>query len=138
MGYYDRRNIMSQDLITQEEIDHVKANAVTIDQIAFLNGGKPFPPIIKPYYIKSGYGISYSVDILPDFPPINHLSVGHNNGNPDPADAEQIAKRILGSTYIVFGTLYNQGNQHFYFCTEMEKLKTMLDRVRSKTNKNKR
>jgi hypothetical protein len=59
-------------LITQEEIDHVKVNAVTIDQIAFSNGGKPFPPI-------------------------NHLSIGHRNGNPDPTDAEQIAKRILGS-----------------------------------------
>jgi hypothetical protein len=107
MRYYDRRNIMNQDLITQEEIDHIKSNAVTID-------------------------------ILPDFPPINHLSVGHKNGNPDPADAEYIAKRILGSDYIVFGTLYNQETQHFYSCTEIEKLKTILDRIRSKTNKNTR
>lgn len=42
------------------------------------------------------------------------------------ADSEQIAKRILGSAYIVIGTLYNQ---HFYSCTEIEKLKTILDRV---------
>jgi hypothetical protein len=130
-----QRNIMSQDLITQEEIDHIKANAITIDPISVINGGKSFPLIIKPYYIKSGYGISYSIDILPDFPPINHLSVGHMNGNPDPADAEQIAKRILGSAYIVLGTLYNQDTQHFYSCTEIEKLKTILDRVRSKTKK---
>jgi hypothetical protein len=69
---------------------------------------------------------------------ITHLSVRHKNGNPDPADDEQIAKRILGSAYIVFGTLYNQDNLHFYFCTELENLKTMLDGVRSKTKKNKR
>src|SRR5659263_43277 len=113
-------------LITPEEVAHIKARAITIDPIKLMREKKPFPPPIKPYHLKSRYSVSYSIDLMPDFPPVHHVSVGHEQGKTDPADAEQIAKTILGSEYFVMGAMSIRYTLHFYSCSDMKLLTEFL------------
>jgi len=121
---------MSADLITSAEIEYVKAHAVTIDPIKIMQEGKQFPPILEPYYLKSGYSISYSLDIAPNFPVVHHISIRHENHKTDPADAEHIARTILGAKYIVFGAMNVKWVLHFYSCSDLERLDNFLRRLK--------
>lgn len=76
---------MSADLITLDEIEYVKAHAITIDHMKIMQEGKQFP-IMKPYFLKSGYSVSYFLDIMPDFPEVHHISIMHENHKTDPAE----------------------------------------------------
>jgi hypothetical protein len=111
-------------LITKKEIDEIKSKAMTIDVLKMVNEKRII--IVKPHWLENGYGISFTIDIMPGLPPINHISVGHRNGTPDPADAEHIAREMLGD-YVVLGTMYLKDNIHFESCADMQKLKILIE-----------
>lgn len=111
-------------LITQKEIDEIKSKAMTIDVLQQVKEKRVV--VVRPHWLGNGYGISFTIDIMPGLPPVNHLSVGHKNGNPDPADAECIAKEMLGD-YVVLGMVHHNGNIHFESCADMQRLRVMIE-----------
>lgn len=111
-------------LITQKEIDEIKSKAMTIEVLQQVKEKRIV--VVKPHWLGNGYGISFTIDIMPGLPPVSHLSVGHKNGSPDPADAECIAKEMLGD-YVVLGMVHHNGNIHFESCADMQKLRVMIE-----------
>lgn len=51
--------------------------------------------------------------LLPPHPPMEHLSVNNPNGVTDPAEAEHIAKEILGEGYFALGSMNLKNVLHF-------------------------
>jgi len=70
--------------------------------------------IIIPTKLKSGYGVSYSLIESPEGrAPVELLSVGSQNGEPDPADSESIALAVLGEGYTPADFLFLGNMVHF-------------------------
>jgi len=91
---------MTDNLITEAEIKTVRANAKTITFEDALRG----PRIeVKPLIIASGYKVSMTLDAAGTGMVIEHVSVYNPSGRTDPADAEIIAKAVLGEGYMVWG-----------------------------------
>lgn len=111
------------DLITQKEIEEIKAKAITMDILELMKTRKTV--ITNPTWLSNGYGVSYSIDTMPGIPPVHHVSIGHRNRNPDPAEAECIAKEMLGE-YVVLGDVHHIGVIHFNSCSDMPKLRDMI------------
>ena len=122
------------ELILPEEIQEILSNPVTVDPFKKLRQGNPefVIPKIKPFILKSGYNVSFSIDIMDSIPPIYHLSIMGGEGKTDPADAEIIAQKILGKEFMSFGAINVEYVLHFYHCKDMPNLKRFLDVMRSK------
>ena len=91
---------MTGPLITEDEIKIVRANAKTITLEEALRG----PRIeVKPLIIASGYKVSMTMNDSGTNRIIEHVSVYNSSGRTDPADAEIIAKAVLGEGYMVWG-----------------------------------
>ena len=98
-------------MLTEDEIKTIKGNAVTIIVTEVLEGKvKPVPRTT----ISNGYTVGMSITLLRESLEIRHISVLNPEGVTDPAEAEHIAKDILGEGYqfITQGELV-PNNLHF-------------------------
>ena len=98
-------------MLTEDEIKKIKGNAVTVTvKDVFKGKAKPVLPVT----ISNGYKVSMSIDVLREYLEIHHVSVMNPKGVTDPAEAEHIAKDILGEGYqfIMHGELV-PNNLHF-------------------------
>ncbi len=106
--------ILSQanDLITAEEIIELRARAKRVTMKEALRESLEGRATVAPMNLKSGYWVSYTIiDNLPNSQ-IEVLSVGARNKAVDPADAERLAKAVLGE-YLSVGNLMSKGMTHF-------------------------
>lgn len=121
------------ELINQTEIDYVKSHVIDLDPLKMIHGVTIVPPIIKPYCLKSDYLVSYSIDFLSGYPPMHHVSIKSGSKScTDPADAEIIAKAILGEKYMAVGAINLPSVLHFYSCTDMERMIAFLTYAKKK------
>lgn len=98
-------------MLTEEEIKKIKGNAVTIIVKDVLKGkGKPVPFTT----VSNGYRVSMSITVLREYLEVHHVSVMNPKGVTDYAEAEHIAKDILGEGYqfVMHGELV-PNNLHF-------------------------
>jgi len=54
---------------------------------------------VKPTTVSNGYRVSMSIEALRDYLDVHHVSVMNPKGVTDPAEADHIAKDILGEGY---------------------------------------
>ena len=104
---------MYDNLITLEEIKMLRAGAKTITPemvMEALAEGKVVP--VVPLHLKSGYMVSMTFDKL-DSRTAEHISVNNPDGSIDHADAEIIAKAVIGDMYIMMGSAFNRNVIHF-------------------------
>lgn len=103
----------ANDLITAEEIVELSARTKRITMKEALRQtmeGGAVP--VKPLELKSGYLASYTIiDNLPNSQ-LEVFSVGARGKQVDPADAERLAKAILGE-YQLLGNLMSKSMTHF-------------------------
>lgn len=103
--------ISTDTLITEAEIKTLRENAKTITLEDALRG-----PRVKvtPQILASGYKVSLTMNDPGTGRIIEHVSIYDPAGRTDPADAERIAKAVLGEGYILFwdGELLKE-NKHF-------------------------
>ncbi len=98
------------DLITEDEIENLKKDPVTVTIADLLN--EQIRSIL-PLKLRSGYQVIYSVqDVRPDGRRFELLSVYRKAPVPDPADSEHIAKAVLGPGYKQLGLI--TGAYRFY------------------------
>lgn len=98
-------------MLTEPELKKIKENTVIITLKDALNLKiKP----INPTTVSNGYKVSMSIEALRDYLEVHHVSVMNPKGVTDPAEAEHIAKEILGEGYefIAHGELV-PNNLHF-------------------------
>lgn len=104
---------MSGDnLITPEEIKTLRAGAITITPemvMEYVVERKAIP--VTPIILKSGYYISMTIDMLKGRA-VEHISISKMGEIADPADAEIIAKAIIGDCTIK-GSMFNKNVIHF-------------------------
>ena len=104
---------MSDNLITPEEIKMLRAGAKTITLERMMGAvaeGKIIP--VLPITLKSGYKVSMTFDKL-DGRTAEHLSVS-GGGRTDPADAEVIARAVIGDGWTMMkGRALNKNVIHF-------------------------
>ena len=112
-------------LICKEELEQIKLNVKTVDYVQILRGKKGVL-IVHPFYLISGYGVTYTIDIMPEMSPVHHVSIGHIKRKLDPADANIIARAILGIPYLDYGSHDNPGVMHFYNSENMSELEGLL------------
>ncbi len=98
-------------MLTEDEIKKIKGNAVTIIMNDVLKDKAKSVPYTT---ISNGYMVSMSIDVLRTYLEIHHVSVMNPKGATDPAEAEHIAKDILGEGYqfVMHGELVHN-NLHF-------------------------
>lgn len=92
--------ISTDPLITEAEIKTVRANAKTV---TFEDAIKGTRIEVKPLILASGYKVSMTLNDAGTGRVIEHVSVYNPSGRTDPADAEIIAKAVLGEGYTVWG-----------------------------------
>ncbi len=100
-------------LITGEEIKALRARAkkiTTKDALRASLEGRFV--LVIPMDLKSGYCVSYTIIENPPSSQLEVFSVGANGKPVDPADAELLAKAVLGE-YHVLGNLLSKGMTHF-------------------------
>ena len=98
-------------MLTEDEIKNIKGNAVTIIMKDAIKGkAKPVPFTT----ISNGYRVSMSITALREYIEVHHVSIMNPKGATDPAEAEHIAKDILGEGYqfVMHGELVHN-NLHF-------------------------
>lgn len=98
-------------MLTEDEIKKIKEKAITITlNDVFARKVKP----VNPTTVSNGYKVSMSIDVLRDYLDVHHVSVMNPKGVTDPAEAEHIAKEILGEEYrfMAYGELV-PNNLHF-------------------------
>ncbi len=102
---------MSDNLITDEEIEKIKSNPKSID---FTGPVDEFIPVI-PVPLSSGYYIGYSIDILSSEKKFEHVSIGKpvNPDKYDPVDEEHIIIKLLGTDYISLGSVHLKSVRHY-------------------------
>lgn len=102
----------NNELITPEEIKTLRDGAKTITYQTLIDAlakGKVVP--VVPLKLKSGYQISMTLDKIPPFT-AEHISVYNPDGRTDPADAEIIARAVIGECTAREGMI-NINNIHF-------------------------
>ncbi len=86
------------DLITGDEINFLKTSPRQISwKDVSPKTGTIQPPIV-PALLKSGYFVSYTIDTIfkNNNVKLEHVMVGAEGFEPDPADADEIAHALLG------------------------------------------
>ena len=84
------------DLITADEIKQLKTSPRHLSWKDVGPGGGVDPPI-KPTKLNSVYMVSYNIcSIFEDDVKIEHAIIGADDFEPDPADADEIARALLG------------------------------------------
>lgn len=91
---------MNPELITHDEIKRLKTNP---RQLSWkdMTPGKGLAIPITPIELKSGYFVSYTIDDIFNqlTVKIEHVIVGANKFEPDPADMDEIAHLMLGDCF---------------------------------------
>jgi hypothetical protein len=103
---------MADDLITSQEIKTLRAGAKTISiamVIEAVEKGEIIP--VTPLKLRSGYRVGMTFDEM-DGMVFEHISVSSQEGQTDPADAEIIAKAVIGE-YNAEGGVFNENVIHF-------------------------
>lgn len=106
---------MTGDLITADEVEALRARAktITMKEGLHLTMQDGFVPVI-PMNLKSGYCVSLTmIDPSTGRDPIEVFSVGACKSQPDPADAEHLAKAVLGEGCVFLGSLLSKSMVHF-------------------------
>ncbi len=98
-------------MLTQDDIKKVRDSAKTITIEDGLAGRiKP----VKPVDLSNGYRAGMTINIMiPPNSPMEHLSVHNPKGTTDTAEAEHIAKDILGEGYFALGPMNFKNVLHF-------------------------
>ena len=107
-------NTKIKKMLTEEEIKKIKDGVVIItvdDAIKIMTTGKI--KVIKPALLNNGYMVGYSIEKLRSSLHIHHISVSNSKGKTDPADAEYIARDILGKEYQSMGPMNLKNVFHF-------------------------
>lgn len=100
------------DLITPDEIKILRDGAITITLDGIIDAAEQNKLIsVEPIKLKSGYLVSMTFNKLLGRT-AEHVSVSKNGGT-DPADAEIIAKAIIGDGCTVRKGLFNKNIIHF-------------------------
>ncbi len=102
----------SDNLITPEEIKALRAGAITITPemvMEYVVERKVIPVI--PRILKSGYCVSMTIDLLKGRA-VEHICISKMGKIADPADAEIIAKAVIGECTIK-GSMFNKNVIHF-------------------------
>ena len=88
------------ELITQDEIKRLKTNPRQLSWKDVVPG-KGFAVPVTPIELESGYLVSYTIDTIFDQPneKLEHVMVGADKFEPDPADMDEIAHLILGDCF---------------------------------------
>ncbi len=103
--------ISTDTLITEAEIETLRANAKTITLEDALRGRRVE---VKPLILASGYEAIMTMNDAGTGRVIEHVSVYDRSGRTDPADAERIARAVLGEGYRVWGDgKLLKENKHF-------------------------
>ena len=98
-------------VLTEDEIKKIKDRKIIITLKDAL-GMKVKPT--KPTVVSNGYKVSMSIDVLKDYLEVHHVSVYNPKGRTDPAEAEHIARDILGEGYqYLGGRELRSNNLHF-------------------------
>jgi hypothetical protein len=102
----------SDNLITSEEIKTLRAGAtiITPEMVMDYVVERKVIPII-PIILKSGYCVSMTIDMLKGRA-VEHISISRVGEITDPADAEIIAKAVIGEC-AVKGSMFNKNVIHF-------------------------
>ena len=98
-------------MLTEPELKKITENTVIITlKDALEMKIKP----VKPTTVSNGYRVSMSIEKLRDYLDVHHVSVMNSKGVTDPAEAEHIAREILGEGYrfMAYGELV-PNNLHF-------------------------
>jgi len=102
---------MERQMLTKEDIKKVWDSVQILSEENVINnivtGG------LRPILMNNGYRVTLSIDRLRKDLELFHLSVSKSEGETDPADAEHIAKDILGEGYIYIGNMYHRNVLHF-------------------------
>ncbi len=102
----------SDNLITPEEIKTLRAGAITITPEMVMEYVVERKVIsVKPIILKSGYCISMTIDML-EGRAVEHISASRMGEITDPADAEIIAKAVIGECTIK-GSMFHENVIHF-------------------------
>lgn len=88
---------MENDLITTDEINLLKTSPRHLSWKDVVPGIGVNPPI-KSTKLESGYMISYTIDSIfnDNNVKLEHVMVGADGFEPDPADADEIVRAIIG------------------------------------------
>ncbi len=91
----------ANELITQDEIARLKTNPRQLSWNDIVLG-KGLAVPITPIELESGYLVSYTIDTIflnqPNIK-LEHVMVGAEKFEPDPADMDDIARLILGDCF---------------------------------------
>lgn len=89
---------MGNDLITTDEINLLKTSPRHLSWKDVSPKTSAVYPPVKPIKLKSGYVVSYTIDSIFEEKnvKIEHVIIGAEDFEPDPADEDEIAHAILG------------------------------------------
>lgn len=106
---------MENDLITTDEINLLKTSPRNLSWKDVVLG-IGVNPSIEPIKLISGYEVSYTIDTIfkEKNVKIEHVMVGADGFEPDPADADEIAYAILGKCARVPPSWSSQGGYTHY------------------------
>lgn len=101
-------------MLTEDEIKKIKDCATILtpeDIIQTIAAGKI--KVIEPTRLDNGYTVGYSITYMRTNLDIHHISVSNSKGTTDPAEAEHIARDILGKGYKSIGPMNLKNVLHF-------------------------
>ena len=104
------------DLITEDEVNFLKTSPRHVSWKDVSSRTCTIQPPIVPALLKSGYFVSYTIDTIFNNNNIKleHVIIGAEDFEPDPADADEIAHSLLGKCARAPLTwLPQEGCQHY-------------------------
>lgn len=102
-------------VLREDEVRKIKESAVIITPEKALQAIVRGQIIaVDPIDVSNGYRVCMTIEVLRDYLEVHHISVMNPKGRTDPAEAEHIAKEILGEGYKVMGEgILVKNNIHF-------------------------
>lgn len=104
--------LKAEGLITSKEIEQLRARAKRITMQDALRETMEGNAFVKPINLSSGYYVSYTIIDNSPQPQIEVFSVGARGKTVDPADAERLARAVLGE-HQPLGNLRSKDMTHF-------------------------
>lgn len=101
-------------MLIEAEIKKIKEGAVIItleDALRLIATGQI--KVIPPTSLNNGCRVGYSITFLRPDLDVHHISVSNSKGVTDPAEAECIARDILGEGYKALGPMNLKNVLHF-------------------------
>jgi hypothetical protein len=101
-------------MLTEDEIKRIKDSAMILvpdDIVRTVAAGKI--KVIEPTSLGNGYTVGYSITHMRTNLDVHHVSISNSKGITDPADAEYMARDILGKGYKSVGSMNLKNVLHF-------------------------